>query len=376
MSIHFIGGKPGGGKTLYSVRLIVDELVYGTRPVITNAALRLPELGIYLQREFPEKVIDVMSRVWLMTEEQTKRFWKVRPGWAGYEELSADDWRMGKTPDYSGVCDQGVFYVIDEVHNFFGAREWTETGRDARHYLSQHRKLNDTVVCITQATRNVDRVFRSLAQDFTHIRNLGKEQLGLFRLPRLFVRKTFGCEPGPTSQAMESGSFTLDVSGLASCYDTAAGVGIHSRVADQGERRKGLPFVFGVVGLVLFICFVAFVVPHLVSSAFASPMKAIAAHPTVSSPGPVLQENLTPKLRQDASEAMRAGRIVGVNSRASEWQGVVTNVWITGSCRLLWPWRVMLSDGRTLLVESNLCSVAFGELSSVTYEGRTFRTKR
>ena len=53
MSIHFISGKPGGGKTLYSVRLILDELVNGSRPIVTNVSLNLGRLNEYLQRAHP-----------------------------------------------------------------------------------------------------------------------------------------------------------------------------------------------------------------------------------------------------------------------------------------------------------------------------------
>jgi hypothetical protein len=35
MSVRFISGKPGGGKTLYSVHLIYDELRFGRRNIVT-----------------------------------------------------------------------------------------------------------------------------------------------------------------------------------------------------------------------------------------------------------------------------------------------------------------------------------------------------
>ena len=41
MSIHFISGKPGGGKGLYCMKLILDELVKGRRPVVTNLPIKI-----------------------------------------------------------------------------------------------------------------------------------------------------------------------------------------------------------------------------------------------------------------------------------------------------------------------------------------------
>lgn len=268
MSIHFIGGKPGGGKTLYAVRLIIGEIVHGGRPILTNVPLNMGELNDYVQKEYPKTQTDVIGRIHLLSEQETKRFWTIRPGWKGYNELSKQDWQEGKTPDYSGVADKGVVYVIDEVHNFFGTRQWAETGRDAVFYLSQHRHLNDTVIAVTQATRNVDRMFRSVAQDFTHVRNMSKEKYGMFRLPAVFLRKTYATEPNPSSQAMEVKTFTLDVSGIAKCYDTAAGVGIHSKLADQGEKKSGLPYWAGLAMLALFLCLIFLGAPKLVASMF------------------------------------------------------------------------------------------------------------
>ena len=53
MSIHFVSGKPGGGKTLYGLKLIVEELVLGKREIFTNVPLNLPELNAYVQARYP-----------------------------------------------------------------------------------------------------------------------------------------------------------------------------------------------------------------------------------------------------------------------------------------------------------------------------------
>lgn len=299
MSIHFISGKPGGGKSLYAVRLIVDELVKGDRVVITNVALKLGALNEYLQREYPSKLIDLHNRVMLLPDEDVGRFWLIRPGWYRLQDVSEMDQRGGKrldwshcfAPDGSGEYKSaheigGVMYAIDEIHNFFNAREWMHTGKSALFYLSQHRKLGDDVLCITQSVNNVDKQFRSVAQDFSYMRNHSKERLGVFRSINRFTRKTYASPVtgSPGEHAMEHALFKLDVEGLASCYDTAAGVGILGRSADVGARKKGIPFSMLVLaGVLAFVCLA--MLPKGVRAgllAVSKPSSAGVAHTAIS----------------------------------------------------------------------------------------------
>lgn len=281
MSIHFISGKPRGGKTLYSVKLIVDELVHGRRPVVTNVPLDLGRLNEYLQEKYPKACVNIHERVLMLSDEDAGKFWTVRPGFRA-EVLSAQDWDSGRFPDFAGRKDEGVMYVIDEIHNFFNARLWAKTGRDVLFYLSQHGKLGDTLICITQHVGNVDKQFRSVTQDYTYLRNLTKERMGLFRLPAVFVRKSYLQPATDTSVPCESGTFRLDVSGLASCYDTAQGVGIHGRAADKGEKRSGIPwYVFVIVVPVLIIGVVVYG-PRMAVAAISPSAVAVAANPVAS----------------------------------------------------------------------------------------------
>jgi len=267
MAIHFISGKPRVGKSMYAVKLIVDELVYGSRPVYTNVPLDIGRLNEYLQQKFPHKSIDVVERVVLLTDEQTLEFFTYRPGGIRIARLSKDRWSAGDLPSYREVKDSGVFYAIDEIHNFFNARQWAETGRDVLFYLSQHGHLGDTVIAVTQHIGNVDKQFRSVSQDYTYLRNLSKEKMGLFKMPGIFLRKTYIQPATDLSEPMETGTFKLDVSGLASCYSTVGGVGIHSRgEADKGESRRGLPWWVFVVGVPLLIWALLHFVPQVLGA--------------------------------------------------------------------------------------------------------------
>lgn len=342
MSVHFISGVPRGGKSLYAVRLIVEELVYGSRVVVTNVPLKLGRLNEYLQEKYGDAAPDLHKRVRILTDDETREFWRYRgEGLKGPERLTKEEWRDGKRPDYSWVTDAGVYYCIDEVHNFYNAREWMETGRDALNYLSQHAKLGDTVICITQCINNVDKQFRSVTQDFTYVRNLSKERMGMFRLPAIFMRSTY-LQPktGAQSAAMTTGTFRLDVSGLASCYDTAAGVGIHGTVADRNEKPKGPSWMWAVGGLVVLVCLVGWGLPKLVGGIFSSAASVSTKLADFTSSKPVEEA------RQRAAETNKEIAIVSrVDRPPVESNGLVRIVGFT-RFRDNVEWR--LSDGRTI----------------------------
>lgn len=264
MSLHFICGKPGGGKSLFAMRLITDELRRGQRTIVTNVAVKLGELNAYCPGS------DVVRRVRVLDMEETRRFWLYRQiGWT-VRSCTEEQEHRGKLLDFS-QCDDfsiegapaksafdlgGVLYVIDEAHLFFAARDWAKTGRHAAWYLTQHRKLGDDVVCVTQAIEQVEVAFRRLAEDYTYVANLSKRQLFGFQLPARFVTGTY-LKPftgGVNDRAMAKTVFSLDASGLAACYDTAAGFGVVGRAADIGSRRRGWPWQVG-VGAILFAGF-------------------------------------------------------------------------------------------------------------------------
>jgi len=245
MSIHFISGKPGGGKSLYGMKLILEELRFGIRKVVTNLSLNLPRLNEYIQKTFPDENIDLHQRIFLLKDEECRKFWLYRRGHLSIE-------RPWNEPG------DGAFIVLDELHLFFNAREWMNTGTECLHYLSQHRKLGDDLICITQHVGNVDKQFRSVAQDFTLIVNGFKQKLGFFRGLPMFHRYTFAIEPnGMKLDPDDTGHFRLDAKGIASCYDTAAGIGVHGRGADTKERKRGLsPFMFPVIAAAVILVIV------------------------------------------------------------------------------------------------------------------------
>jgi len=270
MSIHFVTGKPGGGKGLVAMEEIVKELVNGERPIITNLPVqvepwircirkrgkttRKPEIGLrnYLLQAYGSDY-NVAKRVFLLDDEtQTREFYRWRKNGHGlacapWIFKDGQDGKQAKLDAFdTSLASQGaVFYCIDECWKFFNARDWQNTGPGVLFYSAQHRKLGDTLLLLTQHSKQVESQMRMVAQDFWVVRNHGKLKLGPFRQPSVFMVSTFESIPtgGSTQEPMSRRIFRLDKEGLGACYDTAAGVGLQGGAgADIGERTKGLPF--------------------------------------------------------------------------------------------------------------------------------------
>jgi hypothetical protein len=242
--IHFIVGKPGGGKTYYSVRQICHELMHGDRFIVTNVALNLEELAEFCHKECSEPV-DISGRVRILNELESQQFWIYEgPGreCRGRHVVSEGNLRVDY-PDFSTRTGKGVLYVIDEVHVHFGARQWQKTSSDCTHYQTQHRKLGDDVLLVTQHPEQVDKAFRRLAQDYTVIRYLANERILGFNVGRVFRRATYldVKTKGDNQPAQETGYFRMEVGRYAKLYNTHAGVGIVGRTDIKERHGTGRP---------------------------------------------------------------------------------------------------------------------------------------
>jgi len=274
MSINFVTGKPGGGKGIVSLKKLIDELMNGDRPIITNLPVRIhpwvrvskrrgkmhykPELGLkaYLIREYGQD-FDCEKRVFLLTDEQVPEFYLYR----------VIDHKLVQMPhtrnDKGSVCEYetdqalkagGVVYCTDESWKFFGSRDWQKTSSGVLYYAAQHRHFGDTWIVTTQHTKQIETALRQVAQDFAVVTNHSKLKVGIFRQPDVFSVAIYTDAPmGSAQQPMERQIFTLDKAGLGSCYDTAAGVGLAAGGgADTHERKKGLPWWLIIVAIGVF----------------------------------------------------------------------------------------------------------------------------
>lgn len=331
MPIHVILGKPGSGKSLYATQRLILELVEGQRNVVTNLPLRVGRLNEYLQEKYPLADTRIVDRLRILTDDEMREFWKFRG--------PADD-----------KGERGVAYFLDEAHIAFNAREWATLGRGALHYLSQHRKLGDIVWPITQAPGNLDKQFRSVAEDFTVLRNEYTAKYGPFRGRGRFVRKTYLSEPTPKSEPFETATFSLDVAGVASCYDTAKGIGVHGSKADMGRRAKGIPILW-VIPAGIALASLCGIIPWLLGKGAQS---WLAGDAPPSSDEPATIDGMTAVTsspgRSSASDSQHSG---GQSMRGLEWvpwDRPERPIWVSGVIhRPPAGYVVYLTDGRVLI---------------------------
>jgi len=253
MSIHIITGKPGAGKSLYGVHMVIKQLRETQRNVVTNLPIDLAKLNQYLNLKFPTENLCAVTRVRILTDDQIRSFWN-------YRGLSDEPKEIDGARGLSlGEAPHGVCYVLDEAHIAFNSRDWATLGRGAINYMSQHRKLGDIIFPITQAAGNLDKQFRSVAEDYTVMRNEYTAKFGPFRGAGRFVRRSYYGEPQRNSEPFETATFYIDKAGIAGCYDTAKGIGVHGSKADIGSRARGIsiywvfPIVMAIGSLCVFI---------------------------------------------------------------------------------------------------------------------------
>jgi len=177
----------------------------------------------------------------------------------------------------------------------------------------------------------------------------------MFRgIPR-FKRATYQSQPtgGSNQVPNEEASFLMDAKGIASCYDTAAGVGVLGRGADTGKKKKGLHPLWMAFFILAGIVALKFAMKGLL--AFLSPNRDRSQQTT----GQVIKESVAPI--PDAAQQYRQetpGRTTmlepGVfpvfdgGKRILADQTPPKQIWVVGWVQKGDKINVVLSDGRTL----------------------------
>lgn len=360
-------GKPRNGKSYLAVLRILAILETTLMDVVTNMVLDLDEIQLYTDaRGFS---INVRSRVRMLTDDQVNDFWLFRVGYELAKPVGYDDRKSAVNVDYSPLFElpqfriqndmtkglRGTLFVIDEIHTKFPARGWQQTTRHADFYCSQHAKLGDQCIFITQNTKLVDPNFYRLAQDFTFCRNGRLEKHGRFRGANKFTAKTYPVPPSTGHEVtLNVEEYKLDLA-VAACYDTSAGVGMPGGgSADKGFRVKGISLRWVWVGLggVLVACwaFFTYVLPHFTNRFMAGAI----------SPG--TQAKSVPALPVPASTSTHVSP--AVDTEPALW---VRGFVISGGGRSVIVW---LSDGRTLNERSPGLESIAADGQSVVFEGR------
>lgn len=250
--IKFVTGKPGGGKSLRTMRLIVDEISKGEkgRPIVTNLPLKLFRLAAYAEDKGYK--YDVLANIKILRVETlgikySEYLGVLRKFYMYRGKLTPEP--DPKSGEELTLPSGSILYIIDEIHKLWPAQGWLESKGDrVFEYLAEHRHFGDDVVFVTQALAQVNKQIRILGQDFEVVRNRGKEKIKWFAGPKKFRVYVYLSAPtGANNQTpAEVWEFRLD--DLADLYSTSAKGGD----ADKGRYAKGIPYWTIVPALILF----------------------------------------------------------------------------------------------------------------------------
>lgn len=287
--IKFVTGKPGDGKSMYGMQLIVETLMTTDRIVVTNIPVKLKELRGYLILKGwkPTPGNDIQERVRLLAHEEVFEFYRYRSG--GYELPPSPDWERarngGEDADGNKVRKlsryefirhmtgqmremkknkralRPVEYHIDEAHDYFSAREWADTGRGILWYASKHRHLHDEIVLYTQVMKNVESQLRTLAGFTVRARNQLRMSWGPFRKAPIFRLYHYygGPEDCDKVTPFNTGVMHLDRKGLCSTYNSTGALSVHSK-PEEIKNKAPLPYwALPVAAGLLVVCVCAFV---------------------------------------------------------------------------------------------------------------------
>lgn len=245
MSIFYICGKPGSGKSYLGVKQIIEELSdpNSDRFIVTNIVLKLPEIAEWLHQNVKHEV-NLDERIRILDDAEAGEFWLYEPH-REFENRKTIQMRRRSydVPDFEDRAERGTLYVIDEVHNYFGARDWQNTGPDATFFLSQHRKLLCDVIFITQHPEQTDKALRRLAQEYMSVRNLSREPMMGFNLASWFGSfrfvRSLNSPQSANPATFDSGFVDLQPEVYGRFYDTMQGVGIAGRVTPPAKHSRG-----------------------------------------------------------------------------------------------------------------------------------------
>ena len=271
--ITFIIAPIGGGKSLYSTRAICLELQRTDRMIVTNVPIFTGEAREGMMtieewaHEYVDRPVDLRKRFRLLNREEVFEFWRHLPGRTLENVTRARPEAEPETvPDLdSRQGDGGCLFVIDEVHLYFAARDWTRIGNKVEAYMSQLRKLNDDLFLVSQHPEKVDKNFRRNATEWIYLENMGKKRLFAgVTLPRRFRFHIYSQMPLRNDKPSQSGWLQLEDKEFHRVYDTMAGVGLSGKLNPESQRNKGRHWIIWVV-LLLVLGGVGYSIPHFLS---------------------------------------------------------------------------------------------------------------
>ncbi len=353
MSLRFIVGKPGGGKSFVGTKMILDDLARSEVMVVTNIPLVWGECNAYLQENHPTVCVDLHERLRMLDDREVFEFYRYRSG--GLELDPSPDSHEGKKMrkadfieamkeqfkriEESRDYQRPVHYYIDEAHNYFNAREWQEIGRSLLYYVSQHRHLHDNIYMLTQAIGNVEKQLKSVAQDYNVMRNLAKESIGVFRQRGAFRRRAYYSEPNGNAQHYEQSYLKLDFAKIGKCYKTCGALGLGYDEAEKDRQPFKLPYWSMWAGAALLMLVIVFLINTVPSMAMSGFMGAISP----DTYKPAVQEHVGSSKPQAKAEAVSQPFELSSGSVLPS-----VDVYLNGRYKFRGVWFITLTDGRSL----------------------------
>ena len=249
-----IAGKPGGGKSAYAERLILEELERPERRLIVT---NIPQNEKHLTRYFIEKDIHFDPDWIRVLDWDESALWFLNRVEGMLEEV--DVVKLSKEPP------KPVFFVLDEAHTWLNSRTYQDKNRQrVLNYVAIHRHLGDEIVWVSQSFNAVDKQIRERCQDYRLCRNWGKESWRGFTKGTGFCVTSYLEPPSSVnhSEMMQwKKNYPLDKKVL-NCYHTS----LVGTSADLGQRVRGLNYRWIFVGLVA-VGILAIVGAHFLPSA-------------------------------------------------------------------------------------------------------------
>jgi len=287
--ISFLYAPIGGGKSLFASRAVAEELRKGERMIVTNLPMwydDAPKDHLSLAEwchKYAQSPVDVRKRVRLLQRDEVFDFWLHYPGFdlknvkratrklEGHnvvEQLeNVPDLETRQEMQSAGKIPHGCFFVIDEVHLYFGARDWQKIGSSVEHYMSQLRKLNDDLFLVTQHPGKVDKNFRRNSTEWIHLQNLSKVRLvGGVSFKNRFRFQIFNAEPIRGDEPQRKGWIALEDKEYHKIYDTMSGVGLSGKLLPEAAKARGGHWSRWIV-LMILVMAVAFTVPKMAMTA-------------------------------------------------------------------------------------------------------------
>lgn len=325
-------GKPRAGKSYGATVDSFREAFAGNRVLVVSGSMKMDpgKLSALVQKRYPDADFDPLKRMRVLSDDECLHFWRHRIIDGKPSDLPFE--RLAESPP--------TLFVIDEAHMHFDARAWAERGRELTAYNSQHAKLGDMVIFITQFPALLDKRVRGFAQEYHVYRNLGFEKIWwFFRAPKRFLVSVYYGEPDRVTKPAEVHYIKMDQE-IADCYDTSAGVGVIGRgTPEQARRKTGFSWRWIIVGGALLALALAYV-PELFTRFILNRFKPEKSEVVVSSSSSAL-----PRAAPGANGAETTRESV-VKAEKVE-APVIRSVTNYGK-----RWKVTLSDGRIFTDET------------------------